>query len=680
MSLGQSRDAQASDKRSNPIAPVVLADTYGSELQHDFDLVAHSKVYLVNVYANACQRAIARDVAATPLIVQRKARANGVYDWVTEESGPLVELLADPNRDETFNDLLKKIVYGYLGPGSCGLIYDDSDKELYYVKGEWIKVRVNQDGRIDSYKIAQSGVSYDADVDDLIYFGAANPTNDFTGLPPAEPIKKQIMMKLGLDNYLLKFFENFGQLGLTLTTEQDLDEQQIAVIKKELNRLHQGHAKSWNPAVFSSGAKPNSILSPLKDLVPNLIEEKVRSETLTAYGTPPVVLGYMDGASYANANIQHELYQQNTVHPYRVDIAATINKQFVRVRFGEDRRVVFDTSNVPGFGKDMDRLTGRATRLYAAGLITRNEGREIVNYDPDPDGDEYKSAPQFGLGGSGELGYKAPTGIRALDQSSRTDLWNEHDRRLTKQEDTIEKSVKTFFGGQLDRILNKLDTVTSRGRHMHRLWCSVVRAELNDANADEIFDLAAENAALMAAVGATMEQVAAQSGKESLKVYGISGSFDITNPVFEAMLERHKNRIKNINDTTFETIKQILRDAYDNSESVEQVTSTLEDAFAEFSKSRARTIARTETNGLVNAAGHEAYRQNGVGHHEWLTAPGAANPRHELLTELDGMVLPLNEPFPVGDEFMLYPGDPNGSAENTINCRCAERPRVDVDD
>lgn len=35
-----------------------------------------------------------------------------------------------------------------------------------------------------------------------------------------------------------------------------------------------------------------------------------------------------------------------------------------------------------------------------------------------------------------------------------------------------------------------------------------------------------------------------------------------------------------------------------------------------------------------------------------------------------------NEPFIVGGESLMYPGDPSGSAENTIQCRCTVRTRV----
>ena len=42
-------------------------------------------------------------------------------------------------------------------------------------------------------------------------------------------------------------------------------------------------------------------------------------------------------------------------------------------------------------------------------------------------------------------------------------------------------------------------------------------------------------------------------------------------------------------------------------------------------------------------------------------------PAHE---DADGQEVGLNEPFEVGGETLLCPGDPNGSDENTIGCRC----------
>jgi uncharacterized protein with gpF-like domain len=42
--------------------------------------------------------------------------------------------------------------------------------------------------------------------------------------------------------------------------------------------------------------------------------------------------------------------------------------------------------------------------------------------------------------------------------------------------------------------------------------------------------------------------------------------------------------------------------------------------------------------------------------------------------EADGQIVMQSDPFLVGGEQLLYPGDPAGSSENVINCRCSVAP------
>lgn len=53
----------------------------------------------------------------------------------------------------------------------------------------------------------------------------------------------------------------------------------------------------------------------------------------------------------------------------------------------------------------------------------------------------------------------------------------------------------------------------------------------------------------------------------------------------------------------------------------------------------------------------------------WVSAkiPGRTRQEH---WDADGQEVPYDEPFEVGGEELMYPGDPNGSAGNTINCLC----------
>jgi hypothetical protein len=83
---------------------------------------------------------------------------------------------------------------------------------------------------------------------------------------------------------------------------------------------------------------------------------------------------------------------------------------------------------------------------------------------------------------------------------------------------------------------------------------------------------------------------------------------------------------------------------------------------------RTETIARTEMMRAWNGSKEEVYRSSGATHKEWLTAVDGRE--RESHREANGQQVRIDDDFVVGGERLMFPGDPNGSAENTINCRC----------
>lgn len=83
-------------------------------------------------------------------------------------------------------------------------------------------------------------------------------------------------------------------------------------------------------------------------------------------------------------------------------------------------------------------------------------------------------------------------------------------------------------------------------------------------------------------------------------------------------------------------------------------------------------IARTQTTRIENFGRLKAYKsmeKKGYKVFKKWVAVGDKRTRPEH-KKVDGVEIPLDEYFVVGGEKMLYPGDPNASPENTINCRC----------
>lgn len=85
-------------------------------------------------------------------------------------------------------------------------------------------------------------------------------------------------------------------------------------------------------------------------------------------------------------------------------------------------------------------------------------------------------------------------------------------------------------------------------------------------------------------------------------------------------------------------------------------------------QTRATRIARTETVGAYNAGSLDAAQLEGAGVKRWVaTADDRTRDDH---LDADGECVPTDDPFTVGGEAMLMPGDPSAPPEQTVNCRC----------
>jgi hypothetical protein len=100
---------------------------------------------------------------------------------------------------------------------------------------------------------------------------------------------------------------------------------------------------------------------------------------------------------------------------------------------------------------------------------------------------------------------------------------------------------------------------------------------------------------------------------------------------------------------------------------------------------RAETIVRTETLRIYSQAAQArmsqratALEQAGFAYKKaWLTAEDLrVRPSHIVAGVQYAEGIPIDEPFIVGGEKLMYPRDETASAEETVNCRCSSVPVV----
>lgn len=143
-------------------------------------------------------------------------------------------------------------------------------------------------------------------------------------------------------------------------------------------------------------------------------------------------------------------------------------------------------------------------------------------------------------------------------------------------------------------------------------------------------------------------------------------------------LDQAVNRMSNTPDQVYAEITRQIAQGIAAGESQDQLAARVQGVFDVSGNpwwdNRAATVARTESQGALNAgslAGAGA-RQAATGQpmvKVWkaLDQPGRTRPAH---LKADGQAQPLTNAFKVGAEALQYPGDPRGSADTVINCRC----------
>jgi hypothetical protein len=134
-------------------------------------------------------------------------------------------------------------------------------------------------------------------------------------------------------------------------------------------------------------------------------------------------------------------------------------------------------------------------------------------------------------------------------------------------------------------------------------------------------------------------------------------------------------KVTEITYTTLKGIKDTVTKGVEEGIGTAQIAREIRKNSPEISKIRSNTIARTETHQASNTANMQLMKEmaNELGIEmvkEWVSSEDTERTRttHQ---KADGQQVGMNEKFIVGGEELEYPGDPNGSAENVINCRCA---------
>lgn len=112
----------------------------------------------------------------------------------------------------------------------------------------------------------------------------------------------------------------------------------------------------------------------------------------------PLPLIDNDASTFNNLEQAKERLYTDTVLPIMREIVANLNN-WLAPRFGEGLELRIDMDAIPALEANRERTFGRAVTAYEKGVLTREEARILIGYEPEGEG-EFKPMP----GGLPDLG------------------------------------------------------------------------------------------------------------------------------------------------------------------------------------------------------------------------------------------------------------------------------------
>jgi len=237
------------------------------------------------------------------------------------------------------------------------------------------------------------------------------------------------------------------------------------------------------------------------------------------------------------------------------------------------------------------------------------------------------------------------------------------------------KPVIAAFQKAIDRHLDyaKHETLKKVENYLHSHANPTQSANAGGGvAADLVFNRGEFADGLLAAVRGESAKALQTAGKELFAEIGRDDPFEMPDPKAIEFLDRRKNLLKGVADEVHQAIENEVKAGLDKGETISEMAKRISGKFEEISQGRATTIASTETGAAYGFGRQEAMGAAGIEFKRWLTShlPTVRDAHAEAEDDPDNQMVPIDEPFMVGGEELMFPGDEMGSPENTINCHC----------
>jgi phage portal protein BeeE len=612
---------------------------------------------------------------------------------------------------------------------------------IQLIQPDYVEQPVLDGPRIVGWRVSIGGRSATTiDAQDIIPDFYPHPADPLRGASPVEAFALSHHLDLYMRAYGVKMVRDGSSIAQYLKTEQELtpeqaeaSAEQVTARGRRIGRLH----------VFGKGVSVETPGLPFKELELLDTLKPSQQQIMGIYKVPASKLGIVEDSNRANMEAASYNYNLNALWPRLMTFDEIMNLILMPRVFGkaasglayesespvkEDEQQIFDRA-LKKFNAGLIKVN---QALHEVGADDQGEEGNVYfipstvtivkNLEPTPPKPEPTVSPIAPNNESGGQSPAAPTpqtnqpkqanpieeatkkiaaaaqvtadaGMRlALDANKREMAVMRRqlaEERYLRMQEQLEARAKSKLRAQFSRDLKE----TKRLLDEHFAGTRIMRPPAGFPEQLMVLDMGTRNWIDDAAKANHDEWLdllreitldGARAGTELLKQEVAGGiSFNVFQQKAAEFAARHAaEKISGIQITTERAVRQLITRAVEDGSSLADTSKGLAELYDEFKGSRAETIARTETSTAVSWGKYQAARTSAANlgltlERQWVaTRDDRTRDTH---AEADGQTIALNDTYVVGGANLRQPSDPNGPAEETINCRCTET-YIDVSD
>lgn len=649
--------------------------------------------------------------AAVYAAVNLIARSASDITWyVQDDDGneidnhPVLRLLTRPNNEMSGTRMFERMFTFLLLSGNAYLrrvVGTDEGRPigLYVLRSDLMRAVLNQDRTAVvgwQYGMGAGAVRYTAE--DVLHIKEFHPTDDFYGLSRLEVAARDIDVANAAKEWNLKLLQNDLRPGGLFNFRGELTPEQRQEIRHMLDE--RSGPSGAGRYILTEGAE--ATFTPItvnpKDIDWLQGQKYTLRQICAVFGVPSELLGDSENKTYSNYREARRALYEETILPL-MDLVQDELNRWLMPAYKDTRpvRLVYDRDSIEALQEERER---KYAYLANADWVKLNEKREATGYGPVDGGDEVflpvgKMPLSAMVAGGGRAAARPAvlhkSGGYWSDPERRLELWYAFDTRARRREASFISLATEYFRIQGRKISQAVLTYATPAH----------------VNPDRLLDIQKEASRAVDAFWAWYLDHAIRAGEAGLraarkelyedaeagilmveggevKAANRGGNIVEMKKKWEFVLAQERERelramIYNsgtkVSKTTLARIKPLLVQAVEDNWTSRELSERIYNAVEEFTPSRSRLWAETETTKIENWAMLDGYRQGGAEKKGWNCA--FLEKSREEHVAADGQIRALNEPFEVGGELLDYPGDPRGSAWNVCNCRCSQFPVVD---